>query len=105
MTAAVGEHHGERHHVFAHGAVAHGVGAGSARRRHAAECRVGAGIDGEEQAGVVQCVVELLARDARLHHGIEVFGMNGEHGSSADRSRQMPPLKRQHVAFDRLPTP
>jgi hypothetical protein len=36
---------------------------------HAAERGVGAGIDREEQAGVAQVLVELLARDAGLHDG------------------------------------
>ena len=76
---AVGEHHFERQHVVLHGAVAHRVGAGAARRRHAAERGVGAGIDREEQALVAQMLVELLARDAGLDHAVEVLGMDGEH--------------------------
>ena len=48
--AAVGRDHGQAQHVFAHRAVAHGVGARSARRRHAAERRVGARIDREEES-------------------------------------------------------
>ena len=54
IDATVGHHGGERQHVLAHGAVAHGVGARGARRRHAAEGGVGAGIDREEQALVAQ---------------------------------------------------
>ena len=51
---AVGHHGGQRQHVVAHRAVAHGIGARGARRRHAAEAGIGAGIDREEQAGVAQ---------------------------------------------------
>ena len=45
--ASIGKHDGQPQHVLAHGAVAHGVGARSARRRHAAERGVGARVDRE----------------------------------------------------------
>ena len=61
---AVREDRFEREHVVLHGAVAHGIGAGATRRRHAAERSVGAGIDRKEQALIAQMLVELLARDA-----------------------------------------
>ena len=51
---AIGEHDLQRQHVVPHGAVAHRIGARGARRRHAAERGVGAGIDREEQALVAQ---------------------------------------------------
>ena len=43
---------GERQHIVLHRSVAHRVGAGRARRAHAADGGVGAGVDREEQAGV-----------------------------------------------------
>ncbi len=76
---AVRLHDFERQHIVLHGAVAHGVGAGAARRRHAAERRVGAGIDREEQALVAQVLVERLAGDAGLDHAVEVLGMHRQH--------------------------
>ena len=76
---AVGQHHFQREHVVLHRAVAHRIGAGGARRRHAAERGVGARIDRKEQALVAQIFVELLARDAGLDHAVEILGMNGEH--------------------------
>ncbi len=63
---AIGHDGGERRNVFAHGAVADCIGAGAARCDHAAECRVGAGVDGEEETGVAEMLVERLARHARL---------------------------------------
>ena len=70
--AAVGGDDGQAEHVLAHRAVADGVGARRARRRHAADRRVGAGIDREEQAGALELGVQLLARDARLHAAVEI---------------------------------
>ena len=49
---AIGEHGFERQHIVLHGAVAHRIGARRAGRRHAAERRVGAGIDRKEHAGI-----------------------------------------------------
>ena len=100
---AVGEHRLERQHIVLHGAVAHRVGAGRARRRHAAERSIGARIDREEQALVAQIFVELLAGHARLDHAVEIAGMNVEHavhvleidGDAAER--------RVEVAFERGP--
>ena len=37
------------------------------------------GIDREEQPGVAQVFVELLARDARLDRGVEIFGVDPQH--------------------------
>ena len=76
---AVREHDLQPEHIVLHGAVAHRIGAGAARRRHAAERRVGAGIERKEQALVAQMLVELLARDARLDHAIEVLRVHRQH--------------------------
>lgn len=76
---AAGGDHFERQHVFAHGAVAHGVGAAGARGAHAANAGVGAGVDGKEQARVLDGFVELLACDAGLHRHREVVGVDAEH--------------------------
>ncbi len=77
--APVGQHHFQRQHVLAHRAVAHRVGSGGARRRHAAQGGVGARVYREEQAGVLDVFVELLARDAGLHHRVEVLLVHREH--------------------------
>ena len=77
--AAIGEHDLERQHVLAHGAIAHGVRARGARRRHAAEGRIGPRIHREEKAGVLDVLVQLLARYARLHHGVQILLVHGEH--------------------------
>ena len=90
--APVGEHHFQRQHVLAHRAVAHRVGARGARRRHAAERRVGAGIDREEQARVLDVLVQLLARDAGLHHRVEVLlrAPRAPGSSATDRCTRRP---------------
>ena len=84
---AVAAHHFERQHVVAHRAVAHRIGAGGARRGHAAERSVGAGIDREEQALVAQMLVQRLAGDAGLDHAVEVFGVNFENRGSCRAGR------------------
>jgi hypothetical protein len=70
-------------HVLAHRAVAHGVGAAGARGRHAADRRVGAGVDREEQARVPDLAVELLARHAGLHRHRQVLGVDAQHAVHA----------------------
>ena len=76
---AIGHHHFHRQHIVLHGAVAHRVSARAARRRHAAERSVGAGVDGKEQALVAQLLVERLAGDAGLDHAIEILGVHRQH--------------------------
>ena len=72
----VGQDDGQAQHVLLHRAVADGVGARRARGRHAAQGGVGAGIDREEQPGVAQMRVELLAGDPGLDRGVEILGMH-----------------------------
>ena len=98
---AVGEHDGQRQDVFPHRPVSHRVGARGTRRRHPAERRIGAGIDREKQAGVAQMLVELLARDARLDGGVEIFGVDAQDivhlrqvDAYAARQRRDVPLQR-----------
>ena len=98
---AVGEHGFERQHIVLHGAVAHRVGARRARRRHAAERGVGAGIDRKEQALVAQIFVELLARDARLDHAIEIFGMDRENAVHVLQVDADAAARRIDLAFER----
>ena len=87
IDAAVGGHDGEAEHVLAHRAVAHGVGAAGAGRGHAAERGVGAGVDREEEAGVAQVGVQLLAGDAGLDAAVEVLGVDLEDAVHAARGR------------------
>ena len=99
---AVGHHRGQVEHVLAHGAVAHGRGAGGARRRHAADGRLlGAGVDREEQAEIAQVVVELLARHAGLHHAVEVALVDGEHAVHAREVERQAAVRRVDVALQR----
>ena len=98
---ALGVHHAERKHDVLHRAVAHGVGARSARRGHAADRGVGAGIDREEQSGVAQLRVQRLARDAGLDDAVEIFGMNGEHLVHASDVEADAAMRRVHMALER----
>jgi hypothetical protein len=98
--AAVGQHDGHGHDVLAHRAVAHGVGAGGARGGHAAERGIGAGVDGEEQAGALEGFVELLARDAGLDGGVEVFGVDGGDLVQAGNIEADAAAHGQQVAFN-----
>jgi hypothetical protein len=98
---AAGRDHFQRQHVFAHGAVAHGVGAAGARGAHAADRGVGAGVDREEQAGGFDLVVELLARHAGLHRHRQVFGVDAQHPVHAAHVDADAALHRQQVAFER----
>ena len=98
---AVRHHYFQRQHVVLHGAVAHRVGARAARRRHAAERGVGAGIDGKEQALVAQLFVERLAGDAGLDHAVEIFRVHRQdpvHVAEIDRNAAE---RRVDVAFER----
>ncbi len=99
--AAVGQHHFQGHHVFAHRAVAHRVGARCARRGHAAQGRVRAGIDRKEQARVLDMLVQLLARDARLDHGVEVLFVHREHLVHLRKVDAHAALHREDVALER----
>ena len=98
---AVRHHHLERQHVVLHGAVAHRVGARAARRRHAAERGVGAGVDREEHALVAQMFVERLAGDARLDHAVEILGVHGEHPVHVAEIDRHAALRRVDVTLER----
>ncbi len=77
--APVGQHHFQRQHVLAHRAIAHGGRAAGARRGHAAQRRIRAGIDGEHQPGRAQFGIQRLARDAGLHDGQHVARPHVQH--------------------------
>ena len=84
--------------IVLHGAVAHRVGARSAGRGHAAEARVGARVDREEEPGVAEMLVQLLARHAGLDDDVEILGMDGKDlvhprqidGNAAERRVELP---------------
>ena len=84
---AVGQHHRQAEHVLAHRAVAHGGRARRARRRHAADRRVGAGIDREHQAGVAQRLVQLHARHAGFDRRVEILGADAQRRGSSRAGR------------------
>ena len=103
--ASVGQHHGQPQHVLPHRPVAHRVRARGTGCGHPAERRVGARIDGEEQAGVAQVFVELLAPHPGLDAAVEVFGVHLEdvvHPRHVDRD---PAVQRLDVPFERRPGP
>ena len=71
---AVRHHRLEREDVLSDGAVADGGGAGGAGGGHAAQRGIGAGIDGEEEPGVAQVLVQALAGQAGLRGAEQVLG-------------------------------
>ena len=84
---AVGQHRLEAEDVLAHRAVAAGQ---RARRRgggHAAERRVGARVDGEEQPVGAEPALERQAGDPGLHAAVEVLGADVEHAVHAASGR------------------
>ena len=102
---AIGGDDGQRQHIVLHRAVAHRIGAGSARRRHAADRGVRPRIDGEEQAGGAQFRVELLAGHARFDDHVEVLGIdldNTVHAAEIDGNAA---VRRIDLALERRPRP
>ena len=99
---AVAHHGRDVQHVLAHGAVTQRRGAGGARGRHAADGGfLGAGVDREEQPHVAQVVVELLARDAGLHHGVKVAFIHCDDAVHAREVDREAALRRIDVTFQR----
>ena len=99
--APVGQHHLEREHVVAHRPVADGVGPRSARGRHPAQRRVGAGVDREERALTADALLERGARDAGLERDVEVLDAHAQdrvHQARVDRNAA---LDREDVALER----
>ena len=69
------QHHRQRQYVFAHRAVAHGIGARSPRGGHPAQGSLGssARVDREKQAAIAQVLIELLEGDAGFDRGVEII--------------------------------
>src|SRR5207237_752402 len=67
----------------------------------AAERGVGAGVDREEQSGIAQIFVELLARDARLDGGVEILGVDAEHPVHLRQVDADATLQRCDMSFER----
>ena len=99
--AAVGEDDGQAEDVLAHRAVANRGRAGGARRGHAAERGVGAGIDGEHEAGVAQGLGQLQAGDAGFHRGVEILGADAQHAVHLAQVDADAAADRVHVPFER----
>ncbi len=70
------EHRLEREHLSAHLPVAKRRRAGGVGRRHPTKGCVGARVDREPQAVLTGGASERTARDARLHHHLEILGAN-----------------------------
>ena len=94
-------HHGQAQHILPHRAVADGRGAGSAGGGHAAQGRVGAGIDGKKQAARSQFGVECAAGDPRLHPAIHRLRGNSQHGVHAREVHAHAALQRRDLALER----
>jgi len=92
---------GEAEHVLAHRAVAHGIGARCARRRHPADRRIGAGIDREEQSGTLEIGIQLLARHARLDAAVEVVGVHLDDPVHRRKVEAHAAIQRRDVALER----
>ena len=99
--AAVGKHHGQAEHVLAHRPVANGGRARGARRGHAADRRVGAGIDRKHQAGVLQVRIELEPRQAGLDRNVEILGAEPQHPRHARQIDRDAAVDGVDVAFER----
>ena len=91
----------ETQHVLAHRAVAHGVGARRARRRHAADRRVRAGIDREEESGALELGIQLLARDTGLHAAVEVRVVHFQHAIHLRQVEAHAAVQRRDVPLER----
>ena len=98
--AAVGEHDLEREHVRAHAAVAHGRRAARVRRGHPAERRVGARVDGEEQAVRPGGGLELRARHARLDGHGQILRTQRDDRVHPRQVEADPAVERNHVALE-----
>ncbi len=86
--APVGQHHRQPQHVLPHRSVSHRGRAGRTGGGHSANRRVGAGIDREHQAGVLQVVVELEPGEAGFDRDVEIVGAEPEdagHPRQVDR--------------------
>ena len=99
--ATVGEDDGERQHGLAHRSIAHGGGAGSARRRHAADRAVGAGVDEERQPVLSEVRVELTMGDAGFDGHIEIFRAEAHDPVHARHVDRYPSMERPDVTLER----
>ena len=98
---SIGSHDRQPKHIFAHGAVAHGVGAGRPRRCHAANGCVRTGIDREEQARSLEFGVHLLACHAGLHAAVEIGRVDLEHLVHFRQVDTYAAVQRRHVTLER----
>ena len=101
----VRQHHSQREDVFAHRAVTHGVGPRCPRRRHAADCRVRAGIDWKEQARIAQVLVQLFARHAGFDSDVEISGVDPKDRIQLAKIDTDTSLQCRDVAFKRRAYP
>ena len=69
------QHHFKPQNIFANGAIAHRIGAGSARGAHAANGAMAAGINREEQPLGAQKIIQGLARDTGFNQAIHILSV------------------------------
>ena len=96
----VRQHDFERQHGVAHRAVSHRHRPRAARRGHAADGGVGAGIDGKEQAGVAQRRVQRLSPDAGTDPHVHVGRSDSDDRVHPARVEAKAALDRRGVAFE-----
>ena len=89
--ATIGRHHRQPQHVFAHDAEANGIGTAGARRDHAADRGIRAGIDGKEQTRVAHCLFSASRRTPASTRTIMSSGRISKIRSSLLVSSEMPP--------------
>ena len=88
-----------------HGAIAHGIGAGAAGRRNAAERGVRTGVNREKKSAVTQLFIERLSGNAGLDDAIEILRVHSEnsvHVAEIDRNAAN---WRINMALERGPNP
>ena len=102
IDAAVGEHDLEREHVRAHAAVADGRRAARVRRRHAAERRVGAGVDRELEPVRGRAAAFSASRvTPGCTTAVEVAGRDARRSRSSRREVEADAAaERDHVALE-----
>ena len=97
----VGEHRLQAEHVLAHRPVARRAGARGGGGGHAAERRVGAGVDREEEAVLPEPLLEREPVHAGLDAAVEVLGVDLEHPVHPGEVERHAAVDGQHVALER----
>ena len=98
---AIGGHYGKTQDVLTHRAVTDRIGARCARRSHAADRGVRAGIDRKEQPGAFELDIELFTRDPSLNTAVEVTRVDFQYTIHLRQVDANSTVKRGNVSFER----